>query len=161
MKFHFRFSLRTFLLLLVLVPAALSIWVKRSLDQRKHVRNLQGLGLQMIYDLEQEHGTGLLDRTRLHIASRIGKDFVSVPVAVKPVRATVYNQDLNILVHLRWLRSVNLYGQPIDDSGLATIAQASSHDLVRAKRNVCHGPGSRGARCLLVTSRTGRELHLR
>src|SRR5262245_8270455 len=117
MQLPHRYSLRAFLLLLALLPAILGVWIRRSIDQSRDVRRLQGLGLNITYDVHED-SSGQLARARVWLASHIGNDFVSVPVAAvadSSASSTVYNEDLTILVRLRWLRRLNLGYQYIDD----------------------------------------------
>src|SRR5262245_48334888 len=127
MKLPLRYSLRNFLLLLVLPTAALGLWTKRSVDQSRHVGYLQGLGLAVSYDMAGAPGGSFAHRIRLWLAARLGKDVVAVPVAIatsETARDTIYTEDFAVLAHLIWLRRIELaHHQEIDDEAIAHLAR--------------------------------------
>jgi hypothetical protein len=84
------------------------------------------MGLKVTYDLDEMHGDGWLVQTRSWLASKIGKDFVSVPVAVERTSNacwTVRSDDLRTVARLPWLRRIILNREPIDDEGMPALAR--------------------------------------
>jgi hypothetical protein len=123
MRIRFQFSLRTFLVVLVLGTATLGLWARRTGEQRRLVRILQGVGLRFTYDLDRDRST--FSYARLWLASRIGKDWLAVPIDVKARSEyeSIYADDLVTLAKLRSLRAVDLTLTPTDDNGLAALAR--------------------------------------
>jgi HEAT repeats len=124
-RFQFRYSLRAFFLAVLAISVTAGLWTHRSLDQRQKVRVLQGIGLDVQYDLADSNQSGTWTATRRWLGARLGRDWVSVPLAVRPASelVVVYSEDCAVLYQLPSIRVVDLHYTGADDECLSTISR--------------------------------------
>src|SRR5262245_41986280 len=108
MTFRIRFSLRTLLLAFLLASVTPGLWTRRSLEQQQRVRRLPGVGLNVKYDIDDASKRTWAFNALRWLAGHLGKDWVSVPVAVQPSSESVviYPNDCETISHLRFIRAV-------------------------------------------------------
>ena len=128
---RFRFSLRTFLIIITLVCCIFAYYILLGRAQRDVVRAIQQSGGVVVYENE-------FDTTRMYISSNsswvpqwcihlLGKDFFFPVVAVTWSKSAggnephVTDQDLKSLAALPDLIAVSIEGQNVTAEGLAVL----------------------------------------
>jgi hypothetical protein len=134
MRVAFRYSLRTFLVAVIGFTALTGVWVRRSLDQKRDVRILEGIGLQIVYAIDQQEHSSVWAKARAWLASRLGKDWVSAPIEVRYKGIeSLFIEDLPVIARLKSLRAVSV--GDVDDEGLATLARLPRIEKLRFSRS--------------------------
>lgn len=117
-----QFSLRTMLVVFVAMALVLS-FARRARQQRKAVRELDGAGLVVVYDVDDSDLRVPLRELRKRLASLIGKDWVASPVEVRQQTGCVIDQGVVRAIRaLTTVESVDLRGTEIDDDSIPLLA---------------------------------------
>jgi len=133
----FQFSLRSFLIVVLIIAAALGWVVKRSVQARnenpfaKHLENLGGIA---VYDYELgDNGTGFIAHFSIHrdapgprwLRSLLGETFFTDLVGFDGIALS--DDDLADLCQFRKLKTVGFYqNKKVTDQGLAYLEQIST-----------------------------------